>query len=46
MDNIPRRVAILGGARIPFARANTVYAESSNQDMLTAALRFWSIDFL
>jgi len=37
---IPRRVAILGGARIPFARANTVYAESSNQDMLTAAFRF------
>src|SRR5260221_14667582 len=39
MNNIPRRVAILGGARIPFARANTVYAESSNQDMLTAALK-------
>jgi len=40
MDNIPRRVAILGAARIPFARANTAYAESSNQDMLTAAFRF------
>jgi acetyl-CoA C-acetyltransferase len=39
MNNIPRRVAILGGARIPFARANTVYAESSNQDMLTGALK-------
>jgi acetyl-CoA C-acetyltransferase len=36
---IPRRVAILGGARIPFARANTAYAEASNQDMLTAALK-------
>ena len=34
-----RRVAILGGARIPFARANGAYAEASNQDMLTAALR-------
>jgi len=34
-----RRVAILGGARIPFARANGVYAEASNQDMLTAALK-------
>src|SRR5678809_1648160 len=34
-----RRVAILGGARIPFARANGAYNESSNQDMLTAALR-------
>jgi acetyl-CoA C-acetyltransferase len=35
-----RRVAILGGARIPFARAGTAYAEASNQDMLTAAFRF------
>jgi len=35
----PRKVAILGGMRIPFARSNTAYAEVSNQDMLTAALR-------
>ncbi|EGO93595.1 MULTISPECIES: acetyl-CoA C-acetyltransferase [unclassified Acidiphilium] len=34
-----RRVAIIGGTRIPFARANTAYAEASNQDMLTAALQ-------
>ena len=34
-----RRVAIIGGARIPFARSYTAYAKSSNQDMLTAALR-------
>jgi len=34
-----RRVAILGGARIPFARANGAYNEFSNQDMLTAALK-------
>jgi acetyl-CoA C-acetyltransferase len=33
-----RRVAILGGNRIPFARANGPYATASNQDMLTAAL--------
>src|SRR5881227_310880 len=33
------RVAIVGGARIPFARANGAYNEASNQDMLTAALR-------
>ena len=39
MNNISRRVAVLGGARIPFARANTAYAEASNQDMLTAAFR-------
>jgi acetyl-CoA C-acetyltransferase len=34
-----RRVAIVGGARIPFARSYTVYATTSNQEMLTAALR-------
>jgi acetyl-CoA C-acetyltransferase len=33
-----RRVAVLGGNRIPFARSNTVYATASNQEMLTAAL--------
>ena len=33
-----RPVAIVGGARIPFARSNTAYVEASNQDMLTAAL--------
>jgi acetyl-CoA C-acetyltransferase len=34
-----RRVAIVGGVRIPFARSYTVYATASNQEMLTAALR-------
>ncbi|SEI19811.1 acetyl-CoA C-acetyltransferase [Pseudomonas fuscovaginae UPB0736] len=34
-----RRVAILGGNRIPFARSNTVYSHDSNQDLLTAALQ-------
>jgi acetyl-CoA C-acetyltransferase len=34
-----KRVAILGGARIPFARANTAYQEFDNQDMLTAAFK-------
>ena len=33
-----RRVAVVGGNRIPFARSNTVYATASNQDMLTAAV--------
>lgn len=33
-----RRVAILGGNRIPFARSNGAYATASNQAMLTAAL--------
>jgi acetyl-CoA C-acetyltransferase len=34
-----RRVAIVGGVRIPFARAHTAYAKATNQDMLTAAFR-------
>jgi len=33
-----RRVAIVGGNRIPFARSNRRYATASNQDMFTAAL--------
>src|SRR5215467_12709018 len=33
-----RRVAIIGGNRIPFARSNGRYATASNQDMLSAAL--------
>src|SRR3954463_1689578 len=33
-----RRVAVVGGNRIPFARSNTVYATASNQEMLTAAI--------
>lgn len=34
----PRRVAVIGGSRIPFARSDGPYAQASNQDMLTAAL--------
>ena len=33
-----RRVAVVGGNRIPFARSNTFYATASNQEMLTAAI--------
>jgi acetyl-CoA C-acetyltransferase len=33
-----RRVAVLGGNRIPFARSGSRYALASNQDMLTTAL--------
>lgn len=36
--NAPRKVAVVGGNRIPFARSNGPYAHASNQDMLTAAL--------
>ena len=35
----PRRVAIIGGVRIPFVRGNGAYAHVGNQEMLTAALR-------
>jgi len=34
-----RRVAIVGGLRIPFARSYSAYATASNQDMLTAVFR-------
>ena len=34
-----RRVAIIGGVRIPFCRSHTGYADLSNQEMLTTALR-------
>jgi acetyl-CoA C-acetyltransferase len=34
-----RRVAIVGGTRIPFARAHGAYASVGNQEMLTAAFR-------
>ncbi|MBM7423359.1 acetyl-CoA C-acetyltransferase [Spongiibacter marinus] len=33
-----KRVAIIGGNRIPFCRSNTAYFGASNQDMLTAAI--------
>ena len=38
MSSKTRRVAVVGGNRIPFARSNTAYANASNQDMLTAAI--------
>jgi len=34
-----RRVAIIGGNRIPFAKSNTVYSKIGNQELLTSALR-------
>ena len=38
MNPNARRVAVLGGKRIPFARQDGPYAKASNQDMLTATL--------
>ncbi len=34
-----RRVAIIGGNRVPFARSNTAYSKVSNQELRTSALR-------
>src|SRR3954453_5763543 len=36
--NLPRRVVIIGGNRIPFARSGGPYATASNQDMLTVTI--------
>jgi acetyl-CoA C-acetyltransferase len=38
MNTTIRRVAIIGGNRIPFARSNTALFGASNKDMLTAAI--------
>jgi acetyl-CoA acetyltransferase len=38
MVTTTRRVAVVGGNRIPFARSDSAYADVSNQDMLTAAI--------
>jgi len=38
MTDSLRRVAIVGGSRIPFCRSNTMYAEKSNLDMLSAVI--------
>ncbi len=38
MTQTLRRVAVIGGTRIPFCRSNTLYADLSNLDMMTAAL--------
>jgi len=35
----PRKVAVVGYNRIPFARQNTAYATASNQDMMVAAMK-------
>jgi acetyl-CoA C-acetyltransferase len=34
-----RRIAVIGGVRIPFCRAHTAYARCSNQDMMTVVLQ-------
>ncbi len=38
MTTSVRRVAVIGGVRIPFCRSNSLYADLTNLDMMTAAL--------
>jgi len=38
MNQTLRRVAVIGGVRIPFCRSNTLYADQSNLAMLTGTL--------
>ena len=39
MSESLRRIAVIGGSRIPFCRSNSMYAEKTNLDMLSAALQ-------
>ncbi len=38
MNQTSRRVAVVGGVRIPFCRSNTLYCDLSNLDMMMATL--------
>jgi acetyl-CoA C-acetyltransferase len=38
MTGTLRRIAVVGGVRIPFCRSNTLYADLTNLDMMSAAL--------
>jgi len=38
-DRSMRRIAIVGGSRIPFCRSNSLYADQTNLDMLSAAIQ-------
>jgi acetyl-CoA C-acetyltransferase len=39
MSEFLRKIAIIGGSRIPFCRSNTVYANKTNLDMLAASVQ-------
>ncbi len=38
-DGTSRKVAVIGGARIPFCRSHSIYRDCSNRDLMTAALK-------
>jgi acetyl-CoA C-acetyltransferase len=39
MSDQIRRIAVIGGSRIPFCRSNSIYSEKTNMDMLSAAIQ-------
>jgi len=39
MSNEIRRIAVIGGSRIPFCRSNSIYSEKTNLDMLSATIQ-------
>ncbi len=39
MTQILRRICIVGSVRIPFCRSNTLYADATNLDMMTAVIQ-------
>jgi acetyl-CoA C-acetyltransferase len=39
MNDQIRRIAVIGGTRIPFCRSNSIYSEKSNMDMLAATIQ-------
>ena len=39
MSNQIRRVAVIGGSRLPFCRSNSIYSEKTNMDMLSASIQ-------
>ena len=39
MSNQIRRIAVIGGSRIPFCRSNSIYSEKTNLDMLSASIQ-------
>lgn len=39
MSDQIRRIAVIGGSRIPFCRSNSIFSEKTNLDMLAAAIQ-------
>jgi acetyl-CoA C-acetyltransferase len=39
MHEQTRRIAVIGGSRIPFCRSNSIYSQKTNMDMLAASIQ-------